>query len=317
MYIGSNWGIYAPKNLDGSMNGMVPRYHLNPSTVSQQLTQARQNGQTTVALGIWYYNGANDGFAVNSAGDIQSLSNLRSLAALVQSLGFSELMIRFAPEGNQSDPSNWTSWQENGPGGYQESWNFIIQCVLAVEAAAPGLPLRLDLWIEGVPRPGTAPFRVEWLQRLWENINQPSFWNKMPKSVSFIPEIGILGQIPVIFSGKTLDYLAPDIYGPSIGDDSTPYPTFYDGFMPLVTGIRGTNHASVPWYITESFMNDWDNADGCARVIQATGIKVIGFNQWANTRASKQRAAEGLLTTPDFDGQPVDATAYIKTLAGL
>lgn len=319
MLTGSNWGIFAPDNADGSINGLIPRYHLNPTAVAQQFQQARTNGQTSASLGIWYYNGANDGFAVNSAGgglDVQSLSNFRNIVALIKSLGFSELFLRFAPEG-ANDSSNWTAWNENGPGGFQESWNFIIQAVLAAEAAAPGLALRLDLWIEGVPRPNTAPFRVQWLQKLWANINIPSFWNQMPKTVSFIPEIGILQQIPAIFSSKPLDFLAPDIYGPSVGDDTTPYPSFYDGFMPLINGIKGTNHASLPWYVTESFMNDWDNAMWCSRVIKDTGIKILGLNQWPVTRASEQRAKQGLLKDSNFDGQPVDATAYVQTLGAI
>lgn len=164
-------------------------YHLPDvrSQVVDTLAAMRAAGQRRVSVIIFHAHGDNsnpDGtvneLVLDSTGGTLAktyLYNLRDLLADIRSGGFEEVLLRFAPQWI----NNPQDWKDNGGFNealFAENWSVIQQVRPYVVAA--GIPYRIDLMVEGLPRArifagqiiANDPDNDEWTeyaQRLWEN----------------------------------------------------------------------------------------------------------------------------------------------------
>lgn len=107
----------------------------------------------------------------------QYITNLRALFTDIRDAGFEEVLLRFAPQWI----NNPQDWKDNGGFNealFTENWS-LIQNIRA-EVVGIGVPYRIDLMVEGLPRAriigggiiANAADNDEWTeyaQRIWEN----------------------------------------------------------------------------------------------------------------------------------------------------
>ncbi|MEZ5465183.1 MAG: hypothetical protein R3F22_08190 [Lysobacteraceae bacterium] len=154
--------------------------------VLDTMAAMRAAGQQRVAVVIFHARGDNnpDGLVnelvLDSTGGTlnkQYITNLTRLLQDIRDAGFHELLLRFAPQWI-NNPQDW-----EGNGGWNQSLfdeNWALIQKLHPVVAANGMPYRIDLGVEGLPRAriiaghviADQPDNEEWsdyAQRLWEN----------------------------------------------------------------------------------------------------------------------------------------------------
>ena len=148
----ANW--YAPLNL----RPVIGTYHLDSTTVQQQLATMYANGQRKVSLNLWYTDlgplGPDVyGHEVNAhSGHLlpQHLTNLKSVLAAIQRTGFNEVILRFDTQWilDPSDPA-WVDSSSKDPAwvdsSYNIVWSFVSSTIRQAEAAKENLDLLYDL----------------------------------------------------------------------------------------------------------------------------------------------------------------------------
>lgn len=164
---------YAP----GNMRPVIGTYDQDPGTVERQLRAMWANGQRKVALVLFYGDFTPDlrirdsavyGLIVNAkAGRLMPTheANLVQVLRLVQSIGYDEVVFRFATTG-VSDPRGWSSWDEST---YQTNLAFIVNTKAVIDAelreGAPKVLYDLDVELAGLREGQARSYAV----RLWRD----------------------------------------------------------------------------------------------------------------------------------------------------
>ncbi|WP_299212733.1 hypothetical protein [uncultured Aquimarina sp.] len=159
---------------EGALKLVIGDYHLYPNKVNDQLTTMYQNGQRKIALIIWY-NHFNPSITTDTYGHVipsnkyklteQHESNFINVLNQVKSIGYNEIILRFAAQGIAS-PKSWDeTWNEVQ---YQENWNFINNTIKTMESTLGESPQRVyDLGVEmgGITKGQTEKY----VKKLWNN----------------------------------------------------------------------------------------------------------------------------------------------------
>lgn len=137
---------------------LIGFFHKNPQKAIDQFIKIRQSGQKVISIMIWFCRGIENNISfthghcvanLNSNLIPQHLKNLENVIKTIEILKFSDLTIRFAPQG-ESDSSEWTSWNEKI---YQENWNFIVNLRKKILEKKGKVKVTFDLGVEngGIP----------------------------------------------------------------------------------------------------------------------------------------------------------------------
>ncbi|MCK8519968.1 hypothetical protein M0D21_00195 [Aquimarina sp. D1M17] len=213
-----NTGVWSsPDNL----KLVVGHYHLDPAKVNTQLRTMYQNGQRKIALMIWYThfpshwpNSDTHIHTIRSNAyrlPAQQEQNLKNVLGLIKSIGYNEVVLRFAQQG-LADPGGWSSWNETQ---FQENWNFIYHAINTTETKL-GNPSSIkrvyDLGVElgGITRGQSIPY----VDKLWRNFSfRFPHLKSTGFSVAYAP--GRLDKLIKTLkpTGRTPNEYAIDIYG--------------------------------------------------------------------------------------------------------
>jgi hypothetical protein len=251
-------------------HGVIAEYHLAKVEIDGMLETMYKNGQRRLRLPICHTNGGNDGVELDSAGGGPSWQNAQNLVHLldkIKSVGFEELLVAFMPGGvNGSWITSGDGWNENGPGGYQENWNFICAVKSLVDAA--GIPVRYDLLNEGIPLP-QQPAQLAYCKRLWSNfVGCFGRDNTIGFSLN-VDNLSRIGQMATVYQG-TYPWLQ-DIH-------------FYDpSLIPVVQAALRAVGIDQGWIIGECFYNDADCAATMKTHIRACKQIIFFICQWPIT----------------------------------
>ncbi|WP_299253201.1 hypothetical protein [uncultured Aquimarina sp.] len=213
-----NTGVWSsPDNL----KLVVGHYHLNPSIVNSQLRTMYQNGQRKIALVIWYTHfpshWPNTNTHIHTIRSnayrlpAQQEQNLKNILGQIKSIGFDEVVLRFAQQGS-ADPGGWATWDETQ---FQENWNFIYNTINTTETKL-GSPLSIkrvyDLGLElgGL----TSGQTIRYVDKLWRNFSF-RFPNLKSNGFSIAYAPGRLDKLIKTLkpTGRTPNEYAVDIYG--------------------------------------------------------------------------------------------------------
>jgi hypothetical protein len=287
---GSNYAWYQvyPECKPGPY-GVIANYHTAKSVIDQQLRAMYANGQRRLRIPIYHGRSLGGGTNLESKnGDLtpQCRRNLQNLLAEIRSIGFSEILVGFFPQG-YNQPVRWTAFQ---PDLYEENWSLIRNLRPLIVAA--GIPYRIDLANEASPNP-RQPVLLEYCQRLW-NQYAAAYGTSDTVGFSIIPDTGRLQVLPAV-------------YGESAFGNHGPPPVldlhFYkDPKARLKTAVSILHDAGYhqPWILGESYFNDSGEAKALRKAIHATHQNVLFLLQWP--LASKSACHDVSLAPPlDFD----------------
>lgn len=172
-YLKNGEGWFRP----GVLQPVVATFHQQKKEdVSAQLKAMADSGQRKISIMIWHDHLTLDeygddgvyGHVIDSAGGVlkpQHANNLKELLAVVRPVGFNELIVRFAQQGD-AWPQEWKEWSE---ALYQENTAFIFSTRRLVLDAMEGSDMKItfDLGAElgGIERGKI----TQYTERLWRD----------------------------------------------------------------------------------------------------------------------------------------------------
>lgn len=158
---GVNLGFYdLGPNCDREPFGVLANLH-KPGVrqrVTEILVELRARGSEAIAVGIYHFRapGPADSDGVwagtpildSTGGNLhpRMRQNLADLLADIRAAGFSQLLVRYHPQGG-NDVAQWSRYDESV---FEENWNLIVNLMPIIERS--GLDYRVDLMTEGMPR---------------------------------------------------------------------------------------------------------------------------------------------------------------------
>ena len=273
---GSNYAWYQvyPECQHGPY-GVIANYHTAKSVIDQQLRDMYAHGQRRLRIPIFHGRTLGGGTNLESkTGDLtpQCRQNLTNLLAEIRSIGFSQIIVGFFPQG-YNQPLRWTAFQ---PDLYEENWTLIRN--LRPLIAAAGIPYLIDLANETSPNP-RQPIALEYCRRLWKQYTA-AYGTRDTLGFSIIAEPGRL-------------QLLRDVYGHGLFGHHEAPPVldlhFYkDPGTRFETAVSILHAAGFrqPWIIGESYYNDAGEAESLRQAIGATHQKVLFLLQWPLASAS-------------------------------
>ncbi|MFB9068806.1 hypothetical protein [Pseudofulvimonas gallinarii] len=284
--------------------GILANYHRAGvrNTVRTQLRAMRDAGQQRIATGIVHLrapagqsvDGRYGGTLIDSTGGTlhpRIRDNLVAFLRDVYRAGFSELLFRYFPQGDNT-PVWWTTFDESL---FQENWQLIRSIEPILQAS--GLSYRTDLGVEGMPRAWFVealgqyyiddnrpdnPAWSEYARRIWRNY-VAEFDYRRSVGFSFVSDsdpvrtrarVRHLRYIYMLADGSVRypPLFAIDIYGGGTTDERTIFERHHHAMADL-----GRNE---PWIVAESYFNDAVAAAGLSSAMATTGRQVRYFLQW-------------------------------------
>jgi hypothetical protein len=291
---GSNYAWYKvyPECQPGPY-GVIANYHLAKAVVDQQLRALYANGQRRLRIPIYHGRSLGGGTNLESRnGKLtpQCRENLQNLLAEIRSIGFSEIIVGFFPQG-YNQPVRWTAFQ---PDLYEENWSLVRNLRPLIVAA--GIPYRIDLANEASPNP-RQPIVLEYCQRLW-NQYAAAYGTTDTVGFSIIPDAGRLQVLPAIYGDSAFgNHGAPPVL------DLHFYKDPKARFKTAVSILRDAGYRQ-PWILGESYFNDSGEAKALRKAIHATHQNVLFLLQWPLASGS---ACHDVNLAP-----PLDFDQYIK-----
>lgn len=289
--------------------GILVNYHRTGvrQLVRAQLQAMRAAGQQRIATGIVHLrapagqavDGAYGGTLVDSTGGTlhaQIRTNLQAFLADIRDAGFSGLLFRWFPQGDNT-PFWWDTFHEDL---FEENWQLIRSVEPLLQAS--GLDWRTDLLVEGMPRAKywTAfgqyyidddlpdkPAWSEYARRLWRNY-VAEFGTDHTVGFSFVSDSDAVRTKARVRHLRYVYRLADgtlhvppvwalDIYG---GSGSSQRDIFERRHWAMADIGR-----NEPWIIAESYFNDAVAAQNLLGAIEATGRQVRYLLQWPLDRS--------------------------------
>lgn len=179
---GSNYPVFDVQNyLNGgawdaqNIKLSVGDYHLNPTTIKNQLQKMYNKGQRKIALPIWFsvysnnITGTRTKHLVKINGgnmSAQHQQNLRDLINDIKAQGYNEVSVRFMHQW-LSSPKSWINgWEETT---YQQNWNFIVKTVRLVNAELANTNIRITYDLGGEMGGITRGESEAYVRRLWRD----------------------------------------------------------------------------------------------------------------------------------------------------
>ncbi|WP_091238722.1 hypothetical protein [Aquimonas voraii] len=258
--------------------------------VTDILVELRARGSEAIAVGIYHFRppGPADADGVwagtpildSTGGDLhpRMRQNLADLLADIRAAGFSQLLVRYHPQGGNT-VTQWTRFEEEL---FQENWNLIVNLMPILDDS--GLDYRVDLLTEGLPRArfvnvlGQALFFPDlpdnelwsrYANRLWRNyvsrfdpgrsVGFSSVGDTDPNRLR--ARLEHLGYVYSVAGGERVypGAFAFSIYGTPDVDEGELYGR-------IVDRLRRLGFGDVPLIVAESFYND---REGMARLAAA------------------------------------------------
>jgi hypothetical protein len=284
---------------------VVGWYHVNASTIKQDLATMRANGQRKIALPIfftsiprgkssdpnvpdvWYHN-------VNSAGgalSAQQQQNLKDFCAAIDQAGFSEFLVRFGPQG-VSSPKDWGAWNQTM---FDENEAFVFGVRSVIESCSMKARRVYDLALELAGRTDT-PLAQRYCTQMWKDYVAA---NGSGDSCAFgapaVPE----------FVGNLIDWLkAASLPLPAVYSLDC-YPDVAKKMTRLRDTLAKRGEAGKPVILGETYYNDAQTANEI-RQTKAL-LRLQSFYQWPVKRSSGQP------TPANFEG----ATVLFNNYTGI
>ena len=271
---GSNYDFYGLDGCDREEYGTIASFAKGQSTIEQQLADMYANGQRRLRIGIFHQHAPDSGVTMDSStGDLSDAdrSQLTDLLAAVKRAGFVEIEVGFFPIG-ADNPHEWNDWQESS---YQENWS-LIQNLHPLIAAA-GIPYRIDLLNEGIPRPD------ENLVQRYDSTLWTAYTRTFGKAdtVGFsmtVPIADRVSQLSAVYGDNPPDVFDVHLYGDFWHGDE------YQQFLDADAAMTQLGYHQS-WIIGETWFNDPDAATGIDRAIARTSRAVRYVTQWPLTRS--------------------------------
>lgn len=275
---------------DGWQRPVIPTYHLNPTRVAAQMKQLYKSGQKKIVFFLWYMPiggvtppggepHTGNGYIADSAGGAlcpQHQENLRAMARLAKSIGFTEVTLRFGQQGGADPSSKNAPWQSGwSEAGYLENRSFIFhtRAILESELASSSVKRWYDLGVElgGI----TENQNTMYTRRLWSD-----YHNRFGKEDSYGFSVAVWrGRVAEMIrnydaSGGRPNRYAIDTYGEGQGDPvDVALGYTYDEMNKAGDGKK-------PLVIQETYA---DNAEVAKRIVSALNrwpITLQSINQW-------------------------------------
>jgi hypothetical protein len=279
--------------LPGALRPVIGTYHEDSLTVQCQLAEMFDAGQRRIALVLWFDDLSGVprlrtqpvyGHTVNARADSllpQHAANLRALVTHIRELGFAQLVVRFAGQG-QSRPKEWTVWNETE---YQRNRRFIWSTIRLVERTRRELPVLYDLDIEGGGI-DTGQQR-QYVRRLWQDYVatfplERTIGVSVAASARFDPTLGgrrlatLLADYDSV--GRRPSILAVDIYE---------WPK--RSLVAIGRSLAAARTPGIPVIIMESYYDDTETRDAIADVRAAGAVNVVSVFQWPLARNALTR----------------------------
>ena len=286
----STW--YTP----GVMNLIIANYHLDPGKVNKQLQDLYDHGQYKIAVVLWHmqllpaHTDDTWGHLVKSdEGRLiaQHEQNLIAILDKINQIGFNEVMLRFAPQG-QNDPTNWRSgWNEPL---FQENWNFIYNTIRLCESELQNSAVRrnYDLGVElGGRIEGEAD---SYVKKLWSNYLYV-FGNVRSYGFSIAHDPGRLTRLirTLRSAGALPTEYAVDIYGNE-----------GQAINVITNELSQVGELAKQIVIQESYYNDATAFSEFINTSRQNCLKLRCIMQWPLQRGMSQISPHFSLNFPDI-----------------
>lgn len=274
---------------------IIAYYHLEQYKVSEQVRLMQQSGQTKTGLVIWTVpaNTTPDSMGVFHGHTVvpdntsnlreQHLTNLQNYILLLESYGFSEIQLRFGPQGN-ADPSGWKSWDESQ---YQENKNVIFNTQNNIMNFAQSRNLKIKImWDIGAEVPSEVGQARAYTRKLWKD-----YTNIFGTSHTYGFSLAYTDQ-------RLRDYLEdikssgapwPEYYSFDIYDGDGGILTMYDGFSVIKEILQKYNQHKKPLILQESYYNDAKVYSDAKRIRSDLGLNLFTVMQWPMVRDYKSK----------------------------
>lgn len=277
--------------INGSMDEpVIGTYHQHPDTVAADLRDMFEHGQRQITLVLWF---APVDFAPehvwhhvcdSSGGALceQHRANLISLIAVITQVGFTELHLRFGPQG-RALVREWIGGISQNQALFDEICAFTLDTIRLVEAAKGSLKVIYDLSVEHAWEVwNTNPTHRAYCMNLWRNYLNAGLDPAITCAFSVIH--GAPGLQPMLLRIQQARLPFPgcycfDVYGASGHDYEYQVLT---GIVPVLTSF---GQITKPIYIQETNYND---AISCADIrralVDAPTLNFASIFQWPEVR---------------------------------
>ncbi len=277
-----NYGLW-----DGSQRHVVGHYNLNPTLVEAQLRQFYKTGQRNVSLVLWYmpFNTGTtpvdwlyaSAVVDSTGGHLSPLlqSNLTAVLRLIQTIGFTQVTIRFDPFG-QASPVTWGNTWNEALFEQEEAFEFNTRQVAEAALAGSSVVRNYDL---GVELAGIAPLpngdgtfangqTPAWTTRLWAD-----YVSRYGKTDSYGFSIAYtFGTLTTAIAQYDVTGTRPNSYAI---DDYLGSDLWY-----IYQELAGANETSKPVTLQEVSYNDTAESANIQSMLPHFPLEIASVNQW-------------------------------------